>query len=330
MAAAPAEQEEWQDVLRWLVAEILEQQLGLMPGLALMKLPLTLTTGQWTPILLATCFRLGWVSEGSSSERLLKGNIQKAIGRLGWSNHSAFNLEEVTAIFEQLRNAGRPLAEGIGPCPASLLRKTENDILQAMLLKRQDSAGVAASLASSMHTGRRKSGCASSAAGTRSTRRSFSTRSSASARAMSEKSLVARSTSSNQPSQLVAVEAVPPGRQGNLSIVPQLPSGLEDMSRDELKKLLINHHAEWMRAANQLVASPSEEVQKATKLKMKKFRKLQRKRGNYWKKKAKSQKKKLTEQMDRLVAETNPYMQSKRRKSTSFRMRLSTFGGLLF
>lgn len=94
-----------------------------------------------------------------------------------------------------------------------------------------------------------------------------------------------------------------------------------------MKQLLVHHHAAWLRAANQIVATESSRPNAPGKAVMKKFRKAARRRGNYWKSKAQKDKKELTDKYNQLVLETSVYVQSKRRKSTATRRRMTLFGG---
>lgn len=109
--------------------------------------------------------------------------------------------------------------------------------------------------------------------------------------------------------------------------LPCLPANLDDLDRNELKQLLVHHHAAWLRTANQITATASNVPNASNKAVLKKIRKAQRRKANYWKSKAQKDKKELTERYNQLVLESSVYVQSKRRKSNATRRRMTLFGG---
>ena len=118
---------EWENVLKWLVFEVLDQSRGVGP--TSLQLPFKLVRKQWEAILIATFLRLGWVSESCPTERSVKNEINKAIFRLSLQQHTSFSLGDVVSIFGTLINVGRLSAEEIGPCPLTLLEKAQGDIV---------------------------------------------------------------------------------------------------------------------------------------------------------------------------------------------------------
>ena len=117
-------------------------------------------------------------------------------------------------------------------------------------------------------------------------------------------------------------------QQRGLPPLPCLPNNLDDLDRQELKQVLLQHHASWLRTANQLVSSQEPATRHpAQKQMLKTWRKAQRRRGNYWKAKANRDKKQLSEKLNQVVLENAVYVQSKRRKSTAVGRRMTVFSG---
>lgn len=110
--------------------------------------------------------------------------------------------------------------------------------------------------------------------------------------------------------------------------VPALPSNLDDFSRKDLQNLLCEHHAKWLQCASKLVSTPASDTP-GGKQDLKNFKNRQKRRVRYWKNKSKRQKKQSEQQLQLLKMETEVYVQSKRRKKTAFRMRMSVFGGMV-
>ncbi len=120
-------------------------------------------------------------------------------------------------------------------------------------------------------------------------------------------------------------------QQRALPPLPCLPNNLDDLDRQELKQFLVQHHASWLRTANQLVSFPEPATQhRPQNQTLKVWRKAQRRRGNYWKAKASKEKKQLTDKYNQLVLESSVYVQSKRRKSTAVGRRMTVFSGRVF
>ena len=109
-----------------------------------------------------------------------------------------------------------------------------------------------------------------------------------------------------------------------LAGLPQLPPGLESMSRQDLMQFLVGHQANWVRTANQLVTrgGASDQVESLRNKKRQATRK-----ARYWRNKFQHVKKDSETKIQQLVQQTDPYVRSKRRKTTAFRFRFTTFGG---
>lgn len=109
MASSPARSSaECPEALRFLIAECL-QAAPSIPKDSVRK-PFALPLQQWLGILVSTCFRLGWISESSSSERALKSNIMKTIHVLGMEHKNALTFQDVASLLDALTSSrGQPL-----------------------------------------------------------------------------------------------------------------------------------------------------------------------------------------------------------------------------
>lgn len=109
MASSPVRSSpECPDALRFLIAECL-QAAPSIPKDSVRK-PFTLPLQQWLGILVSTCFRLGWFSESSSSERALKSSIMKTIHVLGLQTKNALTFQDVASLLDALTSSrGQPL-----------------------------------------------------------------------------------------------------------------------------------------------------------------------------------------------------------------------------
>ena len=134
MASSPVRSSaEWPDALRFLISECL-QAAPTIPKDSVRK-PFALPLQQWLGILVSTCFRLGWISESSSSERALKSSIMKTIHVLGLENKNALIFQDVASLLDALTSSrGQPLPH----TAAGMWREGEHlvvDSLRKRLLK---------------------------------------------------------------------------------------------------------------------------------------------------------------------------------------------------
>ena len=286
--------------------------------------PFTLTHKQWVPILIATCVRLGWVSEHAASERSAKTEVFRAMSALNLQHRNVLTWEQVVSIFEQLFQQSKPGSNHDRiPCPPGLLRDAEFRIFhklgerfrESSVLTDVSPASASALVVVSPVSGQQAGSVRVSSAQSR--RHSVSTMSSAS---MSPQSV----TSAHQSVVSVDHLSQVPGPSGLSIVMPALPQNLDDLSRGELKQLLVDQHAQWIRAANRIATTSAQRAPAASKV----VQKQHQRKVRYWKNKAKRDKSKVQEKFDQLVRETDPYIHSKRRKKTAFRMKLSIFGGL--
>ena len=330
-------------MLSSLVTEVL-QRLQTISSSHL-KRPFCLSFVQWMPVLVHTYIRMGWTSETVSSERAVKAEIMKAVQVLSLHTHTVLTLGQVVSIFHRVGTSGASSREACGPCPAGLLRDAEFKSLDHLRSKFDSSRMVATPSpeGSPVSSQNPSAGSVSNRRGQTPRRLSFRSVSShaGSPPASESLSIVPMSiaagsealvSESNQSDPIRVNSAVvpynPEVQHMILANIPALPENLDDLSRAELKKALVDQHAQWLRAANQIAtqASARNAIKSADK---RKFRKQQQRKVLYWKKKAKKQKASMQLQYQQLVSETDVYKRSKRRKKDAFRMHLSVFGGLV-
>lgn len=323
---------DWGNVLQLLVVEVLQQVQHVSK--THLQSPFSLPSVTWLQILIAVCFRLGWIFETNPGS--LKAEIVKAITFLGIQHLTALNVEQVTSIITRLVQVNTP-GEDVSLCPRGLLREAEFRILQGFHRKISDVISPKARPEESRSPDSQGSqslvpfspsaspSAASSAQVSHRCKRrlSFSTVSSVSA-----KSIPGSDATGVDETALVPAQPTSSGSDFRSSVVarPSLPQNLDDMDRKELKQLIVNLHAQWMRTTDQIAAHAST----ADRMLLKKVRKAQTKKTNYWKKKAKRQKEESDAKYNQLVYETDVYVNAKRRRKSSFRKKLSRFGGSPF
>ena len=317
--------------LEHFVAETCAQTL--VRSNAVYERPFTLTEKQLVPILTATFLRLGWVSDGSRTETSMTRNVFSAMDRLDLQRPAlSLTLVDVASIFERVANMGK--ASGSSgrqpPCPHPLLREAEARILTYLRQKtvnvgpltKRTSMGSAKRTSS--FSGRRVRASASSSGRTpaRSPRTSEASVSSAPDTMQTALVPSVSEADSSPQNSLVAMPAID---QGSLALapLPQLPSDLHHMTASELRRFIFMHQANWMRVADRLVSASAT----GNSVKSSAATKQAKRRLRYWKGKARKQKVRSDEDMRRLVAKSQMYIQNKRRKKTAVRQRLTTFGG---
>lgn len=127
--------------------------------------------------------------------------------------------------------------------------------------------------------------------------------------------------------QLVTVDSQASASEcsrGQVQHLPHLPNNLQDMTAAQLRKFIVTHQQTWL----QLVASSDDGHPFNGVRPKKQLAGRQRARQvRYWKAKALKQKAKSDQQIAALKQDASLYVESKRRKSTSFRRKLTTFGG---
>lgn len=101
--------------------------------------------------------------------------------------------------------------------------------------------------------------------------------------------------------------------------LPQLPSNLYTMGLEELRQFVQNHQAQWVSTSKGLVAANAAE----SRVQKKKGRRM----ALYWRNKFNKLKRESESQYNQLLQRADPYVRSKRRKKSAFRLKLSTFGG---
>ena len=105
--------------------------------------------------------------------------------------------------------------------------------------------------------------------------------------------------------------------------LPQLPSNLNTMSLEDLRQFVQSHQENWLSTSKELVACNTKENQILVAAERKKARRM----ALYWKNKFHKLKETSETKYNELVQRADPYIRTKRRKVSSFRMKLSTFGG---
>lgn len=227
-------------VLKWLVHEVLKQVRNISRTTA--QRPFQLSPAQWVQIIIAVCFRLGWVFEHAAGERNVKVEVAKALALLGFEHLQVLTLEQVVEVLAKLlTNLGR---QDEVSCPSGMLRDAEFQILTGLARKSQ-ALNVAARSSESTPTlamvvADRDSPTTASPQhsqpllpweGSR-RRLSFSAVSSMSARSSRSRNLVSApqsEASSPVGSQHSLVSAEP-------AAYPALPPNLDDMDRTELNE----------------------------------------------------------------------------------------------
>eukprot|EP00438_Fugacium_kawagutii_P005071 Skav200542 [mRNA] locus=scaffold676:275833:284757:+ [translate_table: standard] len=320
---------DWPSVANILAEEVLQRVTSISRDS--FEGTLELPEKDWLRILQCLCVRLGWVSENQRSATQLSSEIFRALGVACPHRPAMLNLCEAFLVFQQLANAGKGEGNMMPPCPDTLVSESQRKI-QLALRRRFLKTGMANSADFSRHAPPKRKSMSAVSSQLSQSQASLGGSASSSALVMDMSSPRASSegpeTSDDQraQTQLVSLDNSPPvNLQGSLSI-PQLPSNLDDLSASELRKFVVAHQADWVRAANRMgAATPatptgSDAVAKAM------VRKARRK-ALYWQKKSRNQKKDSEMKLHQLVQKTQLYVSSKRRKKTAFRNRLTVFSG---
>lgn len=293
------DRQQWANLLFLLVSEVLAALRDV--ARSSFEKPFRLGSRQWIPILTATYVRLGWVSENASSERAVKAQIVGAISALHLQNHPVLTFEQAVSIFQRIVETSSPNSSTDASCPPGMLRDAEFRILRQLHLASSnamlqachpsDSSRKGTCHGSECNTlvlhdsmdpsspqsiGSARDGLFTSSRG-KGRRLSVSTISSVSGHSEMSFQQSPRQSPQQSPRQsprsgesesdsAALVSHMLDGGAGSMPLgnLPSLPCNLDDMSRHELKKVLVDQHAQWMRTANQLVASQGD--QRSTKL----------------------------------------------------------------
>ena len=108
--------------------------------------------------------------------------------------------------------------------------------------------------------------------------------------------------------------------------MPMLPGNLDDMTASQLRQVVLSQHKQWM----QIVGSPSDVSNERNEAARKAARRIARKgvkKARYWKTKARKKEEESRQQIAQLRLQSNPYIENKRRRTSSFRRKLTTFSG---
>ena len=337
----------WHDFTENFVLEVCEQTL-VRQG-AVYKRPFTLTEKQLVPILASVFSRLGWVSEGERRETTVTRNIYSALERLEFQRPAlSLTIVDVAAIFECISTMGKASSSSRrqSGCPDDLLREAETKILFCLRQKlvsasvgvnqtlNQKSVGRFGKRGGLQLTQCQSQGFCSEKSSPTSTsprvplgspRVSEASRSSQAD--TSHSALVPADGSESQSSAMVVIDddVAKPEARANL---PQLPPDLNDMTASQLRKFIFMHQANWMRAADQLVAQgPYARQQAQSTVVAANAKRCQQRKVRYWKGKAAKVKRKAEKQIQKLVEQNQMYISSKRRKKSAVGRRLTTFGG---
>ena len=337
---------DWPTVLKWLVHEVLKQTRTI--SRAAVQRPFQQSSAQWLQIIIAVCFRLGWVFELAAGERNVKTEVTKALALLGFEHLQVLTLEQVAEVLAKLlTNLGRRQNESSESCPSGLLRDAEFQILTGLARKIEvrnaaarpsPESTPAATPPHALVVASRDRDTPTSASpqlaqqllpmeGFR-RRLSFSDFSAASSRS-------ARSSQSGCLVSAPPSEASSPvGSQHSLvsvsagsSAYPALPPNLDDMDRKELKRTLLENHSAWLLTANQIAIDAKVSAEQLVKKNRQRVKKTAMKRTTYWKTKARKQKTEFEQKYNTLVYETDVYINSKRRKKNAHFKKMSAFGG---
>lgn len=145
-----------------------------------------------------------------------------------------------------------------------------------------------------------------------------------------DSALVSLDCGSCPEEQLVATEVASSSRGSQSSrmkrTMPMLPANLDDMTASQLRQVVVSQHKQWM----QVVGSPSDvsnERNAAVKNAARRTVRKDSKKVRYWKNKARKQERESKQQIAQLRLQSNPYIENKRRRTSSFRRKLTTYSG---
>jgi len=325
--------------------------------------PFTLPEGQWVAALPPTCSRLGFVWDGASSEKSIRKQFLNALQQLFGQRQGDLTIDQVVKGFQRFANTNRAPSDSLPPCPDLRIRQAEQTIVQEVIRRCAESGVAASTSSSSLQTSgmsvpvgvvvRRERDVASSSY----PRKRLSMSSVSSQQSMpssvvpysagGQHTLVQRvDDETRSASHSYASQASPRGStdmvvfeedgrtQAHNSLLvglPQLPQNLDDLTPTELRRFIVAHQADWLRAANKLVLDDGKKTSGSSKSKRnagskKSVRSFQRS-IQYWRKKVKANQKQSDEKINQLVKQNELYIKSKRRKKTAFRSHLTVFGG---
>lgn len=319
----------WEKVLTILLCEVL----GQVGDRSAIKKPFVLSRQIWASCLLGTCSRLGFVSDACASDRLLKREVLECMSPNFGEDTQFLTISQVCKVFENFANKHRSANTALASCPNHLIREAERKVVhamqQAVLPQPSDSDAASSQVACSARHRRDSfsaiSGRSSPLSSPRSTIKTAIGPSEAEHNSQMSQSDGGGLVPFAPPSgELVPYTGV--GGHKSLGGLPQLPGNLDDLGASQLRKLLVDHHANWIRCANKLVSEGTSGSGGIAVASAPCIRNVKRK-FRYWQRKARKQKKQHAESMQQLVRESDVYIRSKRRKSSAFRNKLTTFGG---